>query len=196
MAKELKDMIDPEKLKNQTKKEDEKTEEVKEAEMEKEEKEEVVEVVKSKLSKNSEKLLNQVLDSETRFMMLQSFLSACCNLQDDKKVGEAYRQYVLLNLKMNELVVLGKKGAMPGIVKSPYFRYGYDYTTYLEYMERDKGQVVDLWEDVKKAREVYQNFVKEHRFSSDDKKLMKTITQPEIQKYVKAFGPYGWKFPT
>ena len=107
------------------------------------------------------------------------------NLQDDKKVGEAYRQYVLLNLKMNELVVLGKKGAMPGIVKSPYFRYGYDYTTYLEYMERDKGQVVDLWEDVKKAREVYQNFVKEHRFSSDDKKLMKTITQPEIQKYVK-----------
>lgn len=107
------------------------------------------------------------------------------NLQDDKKVGEAYRQYVLLNLKMNELVVLGKKGAMPGIVKSPYFRYGYDYTTYLEYMERDKGQVVDLWEDVKKAREVYQNFVKEHRFSSDDKELMKTITQPEIQKYVK-----------
>jgi hypothetical protein len=73
MAKELKDMIDPEKLKNQTKKEDEKTEEVKETEMEKEEKEEVVEVVKSKLSKSSEKLLNQVLDSETRFMMLQSF---------------------------------------------------------------------------------------------------------------------------
>ena len=31
-------------------------------------------------------------------------------LEDDKKVGEAYRQYVLLNLKMNELVTLGAKG--------------------------------------------------------------------------------------
>ena len=28
-------------------------------------------------------------------------------LQHDEKVGEAYRQYVLLNLKMNELVALG-----------------------------------------------------------------------------------------
>lgn len=100
MAKELKDMIDPEKLKNQTKKEDEKTEEVKETEMEKEEKEEVVEVVKSKLSKNSEKLLNQVLDSETRFMMLQSFLSACCNLQDDK-IGNHYYVYHSDDCKYN-----------------------------------------------------------------------------------------------
>lgn len=106
-------------------------------------------------------------------------------LKEDKQVGEAYRQYVLLNLKMNELVMLGSKGEMLGIVKSPYFRYGYDYTTYLEYMERDKGQTVDLWEDVKKARTVYQNFVKEHKFSSDDKKLLKTITQHEIQDYVK-----------
>lgn len=106
-------------------------------------------------------------------------------LQHDEKVGEAYRQYVLLNLKMNELVTLGAKGKMPGIVQSPYFRYGYDYTTYLEYMERDKGQVVDLWEDVKKARTVYQNFVQEHKFSSDDKKLMKSIASPAIQEYIK-----------
>ena len=106
-------------------------------------------------------------------------------LQHDEKVGEAYRQYVLLNLKMNELVTLGAKGEMPGIVQSPYFRYGYDYTTYLEYMERDKGQTVDLWEDVKKARTVYRNFVKERKFSSEDKKLMKSITQPAIQEYIK-----------
>lgn len=106
-------------------------------------------------------------------------------LQHDEKVGEAYRQYVLLNLKMNELVTLGAKGEMPGIVKSPYFRYGYDYTTYLEYMERDKGQTVDLWDDVKKARTVYEHFVKERKFSSDDKKLMKSISQPEILKYIK-----------
>ena len=106
-------------------------------------------------------------------------------LQHDEKVGEAYRQYVLLNLKMNELVTLGAKGEMPGIVQSPYFRYGYDYTTYLEYMERDKGQTVDLWEDVKKARTVYRNFVKERKFSSEDKKLMKSISQPEILKYIK-----------
>lgn len=106
-------------------------------------------------------------------------------LEDDKKVGEAYRQYVLLNLKMNELVTLGAKGKMPGIVQSPYFRYGYDYTTYLSYMERDKGQTVDLWEDVKKARAIYRNFVKNQAFSSDDKKEMKTITQPEILKYLK-----------
>ncbi|WP_277236256.1 TlpA family protein disulfide reductase [Phocaeicola salanitronis] len=106
-------------------------------------------------------------------------------LQHDEKVGEAYRQYVLLNLKMNELVTLGAKGEMPGIVQSPYFRYGYDYTTYLEYMERDKGQTVDLWDDVKKARTVYEHFVKERKFSSDDKKLMKSISQPEILKYIK-----------
>ena len=106
-------------------------------------------------------------------------------LQHDEKVGEAYRQYVLLNLKMNELVTLGAKGEMPGIVQSPYFRYGYDYTTYLEYMERDKGQTVDLWEDLKKARTVYRNFVKERKFSSEDKKLMKSITQPAIQEYIK-----------
>ena len=86
---------------------------------------------------------------------------------------------------MNELVTLGAKGEMPGIVKSPYFRYGYDYTTYLEYMERDKGQTVDLWDDVKKARTVYEHFVKERKFSSDDKKLMKSISQPEILKYIK-----------
>lgn len=106
-------------------------------------------------------------------------------LQHDEKVGEAYRQYVSLNQKMNELVTLGAKGEMPGIVKSPYFRYGYDYTTYLEYMERDKGQTVDLWDDVKKARTVYEHFVKERKFSSDDKKLMKSISQPEILKYIK-----------
>ena len=106
-------------------------------------------------------------------------------LQHDEKVGEAYRQYVSLNQKMNELVTLGAKGEMPGIVKSPYFRYGYDYTTYLEYMERDKGQTVDLWDDVKKARTVYEHFMKERKFSSDDKKLMKSISQPEILKYIK-----------
>ena len=65
-------------------------------------------------------------------------------LQHDEKVGEAYRQYVLLNLKMNELVALGAKGEMPGIVQSPYFRYGYDYTTYLEYMERDSMDMIIL----------------------------------------------------
>ena len=106
-------------------------------------------------------------------------------LQHDTKVGEAYRQYVLLNLKMNELVTLGAKGEMAGIVQSPYFRYGYDYTTYLEYMERDKGQSVDLWDDVKKARTAYNNYVKNRKFSSDDKKLMKSITQPIIQQYIK-----------
>ena len=106
-------------------------------------------------------------------------------LEDDKKVSEAYRQYVLLNLKMNELVTLGAKGEMPGNVQSPYIRYGYDYATYLALMERDKGQAVDLWEDVKKARTIYRNFIKEQTFTSDDKKELKTITQPEIQKYIK-----------
>lgn len=59
---------------------------------------------------------------------------------------------------------------MQGIVNSPYDKYGYDYVTYLQYRERDTGETLDLWEDIKKARNIYQNVVKEERLKSADKK--------------------------
>lgn len=106
-------------------------------------------------------------------------------LKDDKRVGEAYKEYVLANLKVNALVLQGTHGTMPEEVDSPYVRYSSDYMTYLQYLERDKGEMQDVWEDMKKARSIYRNTVKEERMSSDDRKALNLIGQSEIRTYVK-----------
>lgn len=106
-------------------------------------------------------------------------------LKDDKRVGEAYKEYVLANLKVNALVLQGTHGTMPEEVDSPYARYSSDYMTYLQYLERDKGEMQDVWEDMKKARSIYRNTVKEERMSSDDRKALNLIGQSEIRTYVK-----------
>ncbi len=106
-------------------------------------------------------------------------------LKDDKRVGEAYKEYILANLKVNALVLQGTHGTMPEEVDSPYVRYSSDYMTYLQYLERDKGEMQDVWEDMKKARSIYRNTVKEERMSSDDRKVLNLIGQSEIRTYVK-----------
>lgn len=106
-------------------------------------------------------------------------------LKDDKRVGEAYKEYVLANWEVNALVLQGTRGTMPEEVDSPYVRYSSDYMTYLQYLERDKGEMQDVWEDMKKARSIYRNTVKEERMSSDDRKALNLIGQSEIRTYVK-----------
>ena len=104
------------------------------------------------------------------------------DLDHDQRAGKAYKEYVSANMQINALVLQGK---MQGIVDSPYDKYGYDYVTYLQYRERDTGETLDLWEDIKKARNIYQNVVKEERLKSADKKMLASIEHPEISAYVR-----------
>ena len=92
------------------------------------------------------------------------------DLDHDQRAGKAYKEYVSANMQINALVLQGARTKMQGIVNSPYDKYGYDYVTYLQYRERDTGETLDLWEDIKKARNIYQNVVKEERLKSADKK--------------------------
>lgn len=107
------------------------------------------------------------------------------DLDHDQRAGKAYKEYVSANMQINALVLQGARAKMQGIVDSPYDKYGYDYVTYLQYRERDTGETLDLWEDIKKARNIYQNVVKEERLKSADKKLLSSIVQPEIREYVR-----------
>lgn len=106
-------------------------------------------------------------------------------LKDDKRVGEAYKEYVSANLQVNACVLQGQHGRMPGKLDIPYARYGYDYVTYLQYVERDEGEMLDVWADIKTARTVFRNSVKEERVTSDTRKSLSLIVQPEISTYVK-----------
>ena len=103
----------------------------------------------------------------------------------DHRAGKAYKEYVSANMQINALVLQGARAKMQGIVDSPYDKYGYDYVTYLQYRERDTGETLDLWEDIKKARNIYQNVVKEERLKSADKKMLASIEHPEISAYVR-----------
>ena len=106
------------------------------------------------------------------------------DLDHDQRAGKAYKEYVSANMQINALVLQGARTKMQGIVNSPYDKYGYDYVTYLQYRERDTGETLDLWEDIKKARNIYQNVVKEERLKSADKKMLASIEHPEISAYV------------
>lgn len=106
-------------------------------------------------------------------------------LKGDKRVGEAYKEYVLANLKVNALVLQGARGKMSGQIDSPYVRYGYDYMTYLQYLERDKGELLDVWKDMKEARSIYQHTVKSEHLSAESRKALNLITDPEVRTYVK-----------
>ncbi|WP_302571423.1 TlpA family protein disulfide reductase [Phocaeicola coprocola] len=107
------------------------------------------------------------------------------DLDHDQRAGKAYKEYVSANMQINALVLQGARAKMQGIVDSPYDKYGYDYVTYLQYRERDTGETLDLWEDIKKARNIYQNVVKEERLKSADKKMLASIEHPEISAYVR-----------
>lgn len=107
------------------------------------------------------------------------------DLDHDQRAGKAYKEYVSANMQINALVLQGARTKMQGIVNSPYDKYGYDYVTYLQYRERDTGETLDLWEDIKKARNIYQNVVKEERLKSADKKMLASIEHPEISAYVR-----------
>lgn len=107
------------------------------------------------------------------------------DLDHDQRAGKAYKEYVSANMQINALVLQGVRTKMQGIVNSPYDKYGYDYVTYLQYRERDTGETLDLWEDIKKARNIYQNVVKEERLKSADKKMLASIEHPEISAYVR-----------
>lgn len=107
------------------------------------------------------------------------------DLDHDQRAGKAYKEYVSANMQINALVLQGARAKMQGIVNSPYDKYGYDYVTYLQYRERDTGETLDLWEDIKKARNIYQNVVKEERLKSADKKMLASIEHPEISAYVR-----------
>lgn len=107
------------------------------------------------------------------------------DLDHNQQVGKAYKEYVSTNMRLNAFVLQAARGKMQEIVESPYSKYGYDYVTYLQYRERNMGETSDLWEDIKKARNIYQNAVKEERMKSADKKLLSSIVQPEIREYVR-----------
>ena len=107
------------------------------------------------------------------------------DLDHDQRAGKAYKEYVSANMQINALVLQGARTKMQGIVDSPYDKYGYDYVTYLQYRERDTGETLGLWEDIKKARNIYQNVVKEERLKSADKKMLASIEHPEISAYVR-----------
>ena len=107
------------------------------------------------------------------------------DLDHDQRAGKAYKEYVSANMQINALVLQGARAKIQGIVDSPYDKYGYDYVTYLQYRERDTGETLDLWEDIKKARNIYQNVVKEERLKSADKKMLASIEHPEISAYVR-----------
>lgn len=106
-------------------------------------------------------------------------------LLNDKRVGEAYRKYVSINLKMNTLVLLGDRGRSPELMEFPYCRYGYDYVSYLQLLEQNNMNIPDIWEEIKKTRIVYQNVIKEQRLKSVDKKLLNSIGEAELYSYVK-----------
>ena len=72
------------------------------------------------------------------------------DLDHDQRAGKAYKEYVSANMQINALVLQGARTKMQGIVNSPYDKYGYDYVTYLQYRERDTGETLDLWEDIKR----------------------------------------------
>lgn len=106
-------------------------------------------------------------------------------LNKEKKAGEAYRNYVATNLKMNAAVLVGGRKAMTGkLDESPYLRYGYDYVPYLQYMERDWQVSADLWDDIQKARTIFHDMVKNHRYDGKDKELYDAIAEPELKAYL------------
>lgn len=125
------------------------------------------------------------LSDEEYNKQVQSELERLESVDHDQRAGKAYKEYVSANMQINALVLQGARTKMQGIVNSPYDKYGYDYVTYLQYRERDTGETLDLWEDIKKARNIYQNVVKEERLKSADKKMLASIEHPEISAYVR-----------
>lgn len=107
------------------------------------------------------------------------------DLKHDQRASKAYKDYVSVNMQMNACVLQGARGKMQGMVDSPYIKYGCDYMTYLQYRERDTGETSDLWEDIKKARNLYQHVIKDERLKPADKKMLASIKYPELSVYVR-----------
>lgn len=106
-------------------------------------------------------------------------------VEKEKKAGDAYRTYVMTNLEMNALVLVGDRKEIPkGLEQSPYIRYGYDYVPYLQYLERNLHISADLWNDIRRARTVYHDMIKLHKITGEDKAMYEAITEPELRNYI------------
>lgn len=106
------------------------------------------------------------------------------SLHHHKECGKEYKEYVSLNLMMNEYIRKVRRGEMAEELSSPYLWYGYDYATYVSLLAEQEKQQPELWKDIVAAKSVCSNLLKNRKLESADKKVIKGLQESEIQTYI------------
>lgn len=106
------------------------------------------------------------------------------SLHHHKDAGQGYKDYVAVNLMMNEYIRKARRGETPEDLSSPYLWYGYEYDAYASLLaERGKG-LPEVWDDVMTAKPVCGSLLKNRKLESADKKILKGLKAPEIRTYI------------
>lgn len=106
------------------------------------------------------------------------------DLNNDRKPGKAYRDYVSVNLLTNALVMQARMGKMPQQIHLPYLEYASDFSEYLQYCARDFGETDGLFADLDRARSAYTEMLATKHLSSSGRDKLKQITRPALRDYV------------
>lgn len=106
------------------------------------------------------------------------------SLHHQKECGKGYKEYVSLNLMMNEYIRKARRGEGAEELSSPYLWYGYHYATYASLLAGQGMQLPEVWDDVVSAKPVCSNLLKNRKMESADKKVIKGLHESEMRNYI------------
>lgn len=100
----------------------------------------------------------------------------------DKKLSQAFRDYVFANWETEMCSLLSQRGIQVDSVDSPYAWYGYRYADYQDAVSKRKKPSV-LWKDVIDARALVYNCMNKKEYTSADKKKLGDIGNPAVRAF-------------
>lgn len=103
-------------------------------------------------------------------------------LKHDRKVSQAFRNYVMANWHVDLCRLLARRGIVPDEPDGSYDWYGYRYAEYQDAVSKLRGPSA-LWKDITAARTVIYSCMEKKGLTSVDKKKLEEIQTPEVRDF-------------